>query len=83
MIGNLPEPENDGPVALVNGRIVLPKEIVTGKALLLEGVKIAAIAATGEIGVDTRRIDVQGRLIAPGLIDIHTHGERGYHLDAA
>ena len=83
MIGNLPEPENDGPVALVNGRIVLPTEIVTGKALLLEGAKIAAIAATSEIGVDTRRIDVQGRLIAPGLIDIHTHGALGHTFNDA
>jgi N-acetylglucosamine-6-phosphate deacetylase len=74
MNGNLPDPRGSGPLALVNGRLVLPDEIVTGQALLLQGTKIAAVAGAGEVGTDIRQIDVRGRTIAPGLIDIHTHG---------
>jgi len=83
VIGKQPEPRNNGRVALVNGRLVLPEEMVTGQALLLEDAKIAGIADPGDIGTDTRRLDVQGRLIAPGLIDIHTHGALGHTFNEA
>jgi N-acetylglucosamine-6-phosphate deacetylase len=68
-------------LALVNGRIALPQEIVTGKAVLVENGKIAAITDAGSIGADTPTLDVEGRLIAPGLIDIHTHGAVGHSFN--
>ncbi len=64
-------------LALVNGRIVLPERIVHGQALLLEGGRIAGLAAPDEVGAEVERVDVGGRLIAPGLIDIHMHGALG------
>ncbi|MDQ5851647.1 MAG: amidohydrolase family protein, partial [Chloroflexota bacterium] len=64
--------------ALANGRVILPREIVAGKVVVVEGDKIAGIARTGDLGVGTRTIDVGGRYIAPGLIDIHVHGARGH-----
>lgn len=67
--------------ALVNGRVVLPDAIVLGKAVVIEGKRIAGIADAGELGSDTPRIDVAGRYITPGLIDIHTHGALGYSFD--
>lgn len=66
------------PLALVNGRIVLPDRVVDGRALLVADSKIVAVAALDELAANTARLDVGGRLITPGLIDIHTHGALGH-----
>jgi N-acetylglucosamine-6-phosphate deacetylase len=63
-----------GRFALTNGRVILTQEIVTGKAVVVEGKKIAGIADADSLGTEAEKIDVGGRYIAPGLIDIHTHG---------
>jgi len=63
-----------GRFALTNGRVILPQEIVTGKAVVVEGKKIVGIADADSLGAETEKIDVGGRYITPGLIDIHTHG---------
>jgi N-acetylglucosamine-6-phosphate deacetylase len=60
--------------ALVNGRIILPNSIENGKAVIVEEDKVSAIANVGDIGSDIQVIDVGGRWISPGLVDIHTHG---------
>jgi N-acetylglucosamine-6-phosphate deacetylase len=62
----------------VNGRLVLPDEMVTGHALLVEGDKIAAIAPVDALGSGVARVDAGRRLVAPGLVDIHTHGALGH-----
>lgn len=64
--------------ALTDGLVALPTQIVAGKALVVEGGKILGLADTGELGSDITCISVGGRLIAPGLIDIHTHGALGH-----
>ena len=59
-----------------NVRLVNPgRSVTTGDLLVRDG----RIVATGEIpcDADTRdaqRIDGRGRLLTPGLIDVHTHG---------
>jgi N-acetylglucosamine-6-phosphate deacetylase len=65
-------------LVLINGRIVLPDAIVDDRALVIEGGKIVAISDRDAIGPETSPIDVGGRLITPGLIDIHTHGALGH-----
>ncbi len=65
-------------LALINGQIALPEEIVEGKAVVVENDKIAGIAGAADLGSDVKRFDVGGRLITPGLIDIHTHGAVGH-----
>ena len=60
--------------ALVNGRVILPQEIVAGKAVVVEGHRIMDVVEANALGADMTRVDVGGRYIAPGLIDIHTHG---------
>lgn len=67
-------PSQPAALALVNGRIVLPDEIVTGKALVVEGGTIQDIVDPGGIPATAERLDVGRRLIAPGLVDIHIHG---------
>lgn len=64
--------------ALINGRVILPDEIVAGKAVVVEGRKIAGIVEAGALGTEIEKIDVGDRYIAPGLIDIHTHGALGH-----
>lgn len=79
------EPVNDllissatQPLALVNGRIAAPNRVVDGQALLIAAGKIVAVAALDDLPADAARLDVGGRLITPGLIDIHTHGALGH-----
>jgi N-acetylglucosamine-6-phosphate deacetylase len=62
------------PTALVNGRVVLPDRVETGRALVIEGGRIAGLADLADLGSDVERIDVGGDWITPGLLDIHTHG---------
>ena len=64
--------------ALVNGRVVLPQTVETGKAVIVNGSTIIGIANMDELGDELEKIDVNGNLIAPGLIDIHTHGALGH-----
>lgn len=68
-------------IALTNGRIALPDRLVTGQALVIEGDTIAGLAAADDLDRETARLDVGGRLITPGLIDIHTHGALGYSFN--
>jgi N-acetylglucosamine-6-phosphate deacetylase len=63
-----------GRFALTNGRVILPQEIVTGKAVVVEGQKIVGIADADSLGAEVEKMDVGRRYITPGLIDIHTHG---------
>ena len=64
----------DTPMALVNGRIVLPDRVVTDRALVIEAGRIAGLADPGDLSSEIERVNVAGSWITPGLIDIHTHG---------
>ena len=61
--------------AIVNGKIILPGEIVEGQALLFDEA-IRGIVPASEIG-DAEVIDAAGGYASPGLIDIHIHGYLG------
>ncbi len=68
-------PRGDGVrLALTNGRIVLPDRIVTDRALLIEAGRITGLADPADLGADVEIVDTAGHWIAPGLVDIHTHG---------
>jgi N-acetylglucosamine-6-phosphate deacetylase len=69
---------NEQRLALINGRVVLPDAILNDRVPLIERGKIVAITERDAIGSDIHSIDVGGRLITPGLIDIHTHGALGH-----
>lgn len=70
--------EAAGRRAVVNGQLVLPDKIVTGQALVLEGGALLAVAPVDALGAEMPRIDAGGRYVAPGLVDIHTHGALGH-----
>ncbi len=69
---------SDQPLALINGRIALVDRIEIGKALVVDKGRISGIVGPAELEPTLTPIDVDGRLITPGLIDIHTHGASGY-----
>lgn len=66
-----------GPIALINGRVILPDRIETGTVVVIAGEKISAIGDVASLPGDIERVDVGGRYISPGLIDIHIHGAEG------
>jgi imidazolonepropionase-like amidohydrolase len=65
-----------GPVAYVGARIipVSGPEIPNG-VLVVEGGKIRAVGAAGSTSIPsgTRREDVSGKIIMPGIVDTHSH----------
>ena len=65
-------------LALTNGHIILPQEVLTGKVLVVEEEHILGIADIGDLGGELEILDVGGRMITPGLIDIHIHGAMGH-----
>jgi N-acetylglucosamine-6-phosphate deacetylase len=71
-------------VALVNGRVFDGQTLHSGLAVLLEDARIAALLPTADIpaGV-TQRIDLDGHLLAPGLIDIQVNGGGGVMFNDA
>jgi predicted amidohydrolase YtcJ len=65
---------------LVNGRVFTGSETHPyAEALAIKGTRILAIGTSEEIsskaGPTTRRIDLAGRLVIPGINDSHTHFE--------
>jgi N-acetylglucosamine-6-phosphate deacetylase len=70
--------EFDKRFALVNGQLVLCETVELGKAVIVDGSIISGIINSGELSEEIAKVDAGGRLIAPGLIDIHTHGALGH-----
>lgn len=60
--------------AIVNGKIILRNEVLQNKILVFDE-KIIDIANQVPSGCEI--IDAKGKLVSPGLIDIHIHGNMG------
>lgn len=65
-------------LAIVNARIVLPDRIAAGRAVLIERDRVTAVCPEGELPESATRFDAGGRIVIPGLVDIHTHGALGH-----
>lgn len=61
-------------IAIVNGLVQLPsgERMERGTILIREG-KIAEVGPFVSIPAQAEVIDAEGRLVTPGLIDVHTH----------
>jgi N-acetylglucosamine-6-phosphate deacetylase len=62
------------PKALVNARVLIGEEFVTGQAVVVEAARIAAIAREDGLPNDVERIDLQGQTLVPGFIDTQVNG---------
>ena len=62
-----------------NGKIMTPQGIIEAGSVLIEGSKIKAIGKTDDIefAPGSNVVDVEGKWILPGFIDIHCHGAKG------
>ena len=66
-----PKPNYD--LVLRGGRVIDPRNGIDGKMdVAIKSGRIAAVAASIDAGTSKVR-DVTGSVVAPGLIDIHTH----------
>ena len=65
---------------LTNGTVITPIRTLPDRAVILENGRIAAVVPSSNVEAHEgdRLIDVGGKYIAPGFIDIHTHGAGGH-----
>jgi imidazolonepropionase-like amidohydrolase len=70
-----------GTVALVGGRVVTMKgdEIFENGTVVVEGNRIRAVGPAEQVSVPAgaRVVDVKGKTVLPGFIDVHWHGAMG------
>lgn len=64
-------------IKIYNGKLIHPNRIIDPAVLILKNGKIDAILEEDIEIPDALSIDVQGKYIAPGFIDIHVHGGGG------
>jgi len=69
-------------IRIINGTLVTPHETLTGRTLVVEAGRIAALAPSGQVAADLgdQVLDAQGLWVAPGLIDVHVHGSAGHDM---
>ena len=65
---------------LANGTVITPIRALHSSSVIVEGGRIAAVLPSDQVEMQQqdRVIDVGGAYIAPGFIDIHTHGAGGH-----
>ncbi len=57
-------------IAIKNGRLVLPDQVVDGKVLCIEGDRIHSLSDSAD-GAE-KVINAHGRYVMPGIIDVHS-----------
>ena len=62
---------------IINGKIVLPDAVLTGKALAYDADEGRIIGVVDTLPENAETIDANGGYVAPGLVDIHIHGYLG------
>lgn len=67
-----------GGIAFTGGRVVTMRgdEVIEDGIVLVDGNRIAGVGRRGELSIPagTTRIDVSGKTIMPGIVDVHWHG---------
>jgi len=64
-------------LAILNGPMLIGDTIVEGKAVLIEGERIAAVIDADAVPADATRHDLAGATLAPGFIDSQVNGGGG------
>jgi len=70
-------------LALTGAAVVTPFNLIEEAAIIVEGTVIKAVGPleSAEIPPDYPRLDLEGLLIAPGLVDQHLHGGGGAEVN--
>jgi imidazolonepropionase-like amidohydrolase/Tol biopolymer transport system component len=67
----------DGVIALAGARIItgVGDQVVENGTIVIENNRIAAVGPSSEVRVpaNARRVDVSGKTIMPGIVDVHAH----------
>jgi len=69
--------------ALLNARVLLDNGFEHGRAVLIDGARIADICAERDIPAGAERIDLAGRILVPGFVDVQVNGGGGYLFNDA
>jgi imidazolonepropionase-like amidohydrolase/Tol biopolymer transport system component len=77
-----PAAKPTGTLALTGARIITMNardEVIENGTIIVRDNRIVAIGPTNTVQIpsEARRLDVAGRTIMPGIIDIHAHGSQG------
>ncbi|MGE0041840.1 MAG: amidohydrolase family protein [Vicinamibacterales bacterium] len=85
VVVELPREKPEGSVLLRGARIITMKgdEVIANGDILVTGNRIAGVGRRGSLSVPAgaRTIDVRGKTIMPGFVDVHSHmwAPRGVH----
>ena len=77
-----PAAKPSGVVALTGARIITMNErdeVIDNGTIVLRDNRIVALGAADSVSIpqDAKRLDLAGRTVMPGIIDIHAHGSQG------
>lgn len=73
--------EKQTTLLLKNAHLISPDTDLAGASVLICGGKIQEIFATGDtLPTADQTMDLQGKMLMPGFIDVHTHGRSGYEF---
>ena len=63
--------------AVINGEVfdALTGTLLPNSAVIIEGSRIQGICHPEELGEEILKIDISGKIVLPGLIDVHVHSE--------
>ena len=66
-------------IVIVGGTAITPDEEIEDCAILIDGARIEAVGAHGQVTVPPKaqQIDATGCFVTPGFIDLHCHGAMG------
>jgi hypothetical protein len=73
-----------GPIALVGARIITMRgeEVIENGTVLIRDNRIEAVGDKVQVPADALKIDVTGKTIMPGLVDMHGHIDNCYYSSA-
>ncbi len=65
-------------IKIFNAKVITPFRLINNGSILVENGKITCVSEEDIIAEGFHQIDAKGQYLAPGFIDIHTHGGGGY-----
>lgn len=65
-------------IKILNGKVITPYRLLEHGTVVIENGRIACVSGEDVPVQDAAIIDAEGNYVAPGFIDIHTHGGGGF-----